>query len=80
VLSLVVGKGPKLALVGCAIGLAGALAATRLVASLLYGVTRNDPVTCAGVSLLLVLVAILASWLPARGATKVNPLEALRCE
>jgi len=76
----VVGKVLKLALVGCAIGLAGALAATRLVASLLYGVTRNDPVTFAGVSLLLVLVAILASWLPARRATKVNPLEALRCE
>jgi predicted permease len=80
VLSLVVGKGLKLALIGSLVGLASALAATRLVSSLLYGVTPADPVTFAGVALLLVLVAMLASWLPARRAAQVDPMEALRHE
>jgi putative ABC transport system permease protein len=80
VLSLVIGKGLKLVLVGSLIGLAGALAATRLVSNLLYGVTPADPMTFAGVALLLVVVALLASWLPARRATKVDPMEALRYE
>ncbi|MBI2929232.1 MAG: ABC transporter permease [Verrucomicrobia bacterium] len=80
VLSLVVGKGLKLALVGCAIGLIGGLAVTRFVSSLLYGVTPADPVTFGGVVLLLVSVAALASWLPASRAAKVDPMEALRHE
>jgi ABC-type antimicrobial peptide transport system permease subunit len=80
VLSLVIGKGLKLALVGAAMGLAGGLAVTRLVSSLLYGVTPTDPVTFISVVLLLVLVALLASWLPARRAAKVDPMEALRHE
>ncbi len=80
VLSLVIGKGLKLVLVGSLIGLAGALATTRLVSNLLYGVTPTDPVTFAGVMSLLVAVAALASWLPARRATKVDPMEALRYE
>jgi len=80
VLSLVIVKGLKLVLFGSVIGLIGALAATRLVSSLLYGVSTIDPLTFAGVSLLLVLVAVLASWLPARRATKVDPMEALRYE
>jgi predicted permease len=80
VLSLVVGKGLKLAVIGSGIGLVGALAVTRLVSRLLYGVSPTDPVTFAGVSLLLIGVAILASWMPARRAAKVDPMEALRCE
>src|SRR5437879_11689357 len=80
VFSLVVGKGLKLALIGSVIGLAGALAATRLVSSLLYGVKPSDPVTFVSVSLLLVVVAALASWLPAQKAAKVDPMEALRYE
>jgi len=80
VLSLVIGKGLKLVLFGSVIGLIGALAATRLVSSLLYGVSAIDPLTFAGVSLLLVSVAVLASWLPGRRATKVDPMEALRYE
>jgi len=80
ILSLVVGQGVKLALTGAAVGIAGAFAATRLISSLLFGVTPTDPLTFLGVSLLLLLVAVLASWLPARRATKVDPMEALRCE
>ena len=80
VFSLVVGKGLKLALIGSVIGLAGALASARLVSSQLYGVKSSDPVTFVSVSLLLVVVAALASWLPARKAAKVDPMEALRYE
>jgi putative ABC transport system permease protein len=80
VLSLVVGRGLKLALLGLALGLIAALAVTRFVSSLLYGVTATDPVTFVGVSLLLLLVAMLASWLPARRATKLDPMTVLRHE
>jgi predicted permease len=80
VLSLVVGRGLKLALLGLALGLAAAWAMTRFVANLLYGVTATDPVTFVGVSLLLLLVAGLASWLPARRATKLDPMTVLRHE
>jgi putative ABC transport system permease protein len=80
VLSLVVGRGLKLALLGLALGLIAALAVTRFVSSLLYGVTATDPVTFVGVSLLLLLVAGMASWLPARRATKLDPMTVLRHE
>jgi predicted permease len=80
VLSLVIRKGLGLVLVGALLGLAGALAATRLVSNLLYGVEPNDPMTFAGVTGLLIAVALMASWLPARRAAKVDPMEALRCE
>ena len=80
VLSLVLGQGVKLVLLGSAIGLAGAFITTRFVSSLLYGVSRTDPLTILSVSLLLLLVAMLASWLPARRATKVDPMRMLRYE
>jgi predicted permease len=80
VLSLVLGKGIKLVLVGSFLGLIGAVAVTRLVSRLLYDVTPTDPVTFVGVPLLLVFVATIASWLPARRATEIHPMEALRYE
>ncbi len=80
VLSLVVSQGLKLALLGLALGLVAALAVTRFVSTLLYGVTPTDPVVFVGVSLLLLLVAGLASWLPARRATKLDPITVLRHE
>jgi putative ABC transport system permease protein len=80
VLRMALAQGVKLALGGIALGLAGALGLVSLISGLLYGVTARDPLTFAGVALLLLLVALLACWIPARRATKVDPLVALRCE
>jgi putative ABC transport system permease protein len=80
VLRLIVGKGMVLALAGVAAGVAGALALSRFLASLLFEVRPNDPVTFALVSAVLVAVALAASYLPARRAMKVDPLVALRYE
>ncbi len=76
----VVGHGLKLTLIGVVIGLGGALVLTRLISSFLYGVTRTDPATFAGVSLVLAGVALTASYLPARRAARIDPMAALRHE
>jgi predicted permease len=80
VAAMVLGQGLAVIGTGLAVGLAGALALTRLLAGLLYGVSAADPATFAGVSLLLSAVGLAASWLPARRAAAVEPTEALGTE
>ena len=77
---MVVGSGLRLAIAGVALGLAGALAGTRLLASLVYKVSTTDPATLVATAAVLVGAALLASWLPARRATRVDPAVALRAE
>jgi putative ABC transport system permease protein len=79
-LRLIVGQGLRTIAIGVAIGLAASVALTRTVASQLFGVTATDPLTFASVTLLLVGAALLACYLPARRATKVDPMIALRSE
>jgi len=80
VLKAVLGQGLKLTLIGVAIGLAGAFALTRVISSLLYDVSPTDPLTFLCVSLLLAGVALLASYIPARRAARIDPMVALRYE
>jgi putative ABC transport system permease protein len=80
VLTMVLRSGISLALIGIVIGLAGAFGLTRLMSTLLFGVTPTDAVTFASVAAILFVVALLACYLPARRATKVDPMVALRYE
>ena len=80
ILRLVLRRGTRLICVGAAIGLAGALAVTRLLSAMLYKVEPNDPLTFGCVTVLLCAVALLACYIPARRATKVDPMVALRYE
>jgi len=79
-LSLVLSRGFLLTIGGVLIGLLGALALTRFLSGFLYGITSTDPLTFAVVSLVLAAISVLASYLPARRATRVDPLIALRAE
>jgi putative ABC transport system permease protein len=78
VLRMVLGQGMRTIMLGVAIGIGGSFALTRALSSLLFGVTATDPVTFAAVTLLLVAVALLAGYIPAKRATKVDPMVALR--
>jgi putative ABC transport system permease protein len=80
VLKLVVAQGMTLALIGAGVGLGAALALTQLMRSMLFEVSATDPLTYAALAALLSVVAMLACYLPARRATKVDPMVALRCE
>jgi len=77
---LVVGRGMLLVSIGLVVGLVGAFALTRFMGNLLYGVTPTDPLTFAGVAAVLLAAAAVASYLPARRATRVDPIIALRAE
>jgi len=80
ILALIVGRGLLLAVFGVTIGLAGALAVTRVLAKMLYGVTTTDPTTFVGVSALLIGIVLVACYVPARRAMRVDPMVALRYE
>lgn len=77
---LIIGQGLKLAAFGLVLGLLGAVSLARLMGSMIYGVSAYDPLSLATVSVLIVAIGVFASWLPARRATRVNPLTALRSE
>jgi ABC-type antimicrobial peptide transport system permease subunit len=80
ILALVLGQGAVLAGIGLVAGFAGAIAATRYLSSLLFGITPLDPATFLAVALVFAGVALLASYVPARRATSIDPLAALRTE
>jgi ABC-type antimicrobial peptide transport system permease subunit len=80
VLKLVTASGVRLVAIGGIVGLLASLLISRALASLLFGVSPNDPLTFVAVALLLLVVALLATWIPARRATRIDPLEALRYE
>ena len=77
---MILGQGAGLSAIGLGVGLVAAVALTRLMSSMLYSTSADDPLTFVGVALLLVAVALLACYIPARRATRVDPLVALRYE
>ena len=79
-MAMVVGHGMKLTFIGALVGLGGAWALTRVMKTLLFGVSATDPATFAVIGVLLIFVALLACWIPTRRATRVDPLTALRHE
>jgi len=79
-LGLVLRQGMRLVIIGVAVGLVAALAATRLLRSMLFNVSSSDPLTFVLIALLLLGVSLVAIWIPARRATKVDPIVALRAE
>jgi len=76
----VMAQGMSLAVAGVAIGLVSAVALSRLIETLLFGVTARDPVVFVAVPAILTAVALVAVWLPALRATRIDPIDALRCE
>ena len=80
ILFLVLKQGILLALIGSSVGIAGSLLLSRLMTKLLYGVRPNDPITFAAVAIMLMIVALVASYIPARRAMRVDPMVALRHE
>jgi ABC-type antimicrobial peptide transport system permease subunit len=80
VAKLIIGQSLRLVVPGVLLGVAGGLAATRVMTSVLFNVPANDPITFVAVPLVLGVVALIATWLPARSATRVDPLVALRAE
>jgi ABC-type lipoprotein release transport system permease subunit len=77
---MVIVQGMTLALAGVVIGLIAALALSKLIESLLFGVTARDPMVFVAVPVILAAVALIAVWLPAMRATRIDPIDALRCE
>jgi ABC-type antimicrobial peptide transport system permease subunit len=80
VMRMVIGEGAKMALVGLSVGMAGAFGLTTLMENELFGVSAHDPLTFGAVTLLLMFVALVACYIPARRAVRVDPAVALRCE
>ena len=80
IFKLVIGRGVAMAFIGIVLGIAASLGLTRFLAGLLYGVTAVDPITFIVISILVLIVSVIASYIPARRATKVDPLVALRYE
>jgi putative ABC transport system permease protein len=80
ILQLVVGEGMKMSLAGMVVGIAAALGITRVMASLFIGVSPTDPLTFVGITILFLVVALAAAWLPAFRASRLDPIEAIRDE